>query len=553
MDFAGDFETHFTLQLSRLDQVEALKAWGAARGMKCVHIVLSSGASASQPMLTRHGQGVLAGELEVAAQIGHTLEEAGFVLTRIKVEAAPWNEGIPRSPEEAQEQPPERYFEHHVKLLLDAKEHSFDVYIRQSMLSACAAKHGARLSQNVRRKREDGRTERFVTQRCHGVHQAEAQRQLRDLMDEIESLASPLSDLQAQYRERLRPLVDDLQPFEFEVLDFEEEFVVYDSNLALDAGWFESQEFTIPNTHGPAQDAEKNARPQVFEPALKHFGRAFRLGDPSFADEKAQSAWSDTRLQIVDHLLRLVSASPWSEQLVLRGSLLLRTWLGQAAREPGDIDWMFRSRNREEGGLLSQDLFSELRRLGERNPRVEEAEIVVDKIAVDDIWTYERIPGRRIVFPWRAPGLPPGEVQMDVVFGEELFTEPTQVLVPALSSTPHGGGVRVWAAGKEVSLAWKIEWLETDMYPQGKDLYDATLLAEHMLAEQIVLPLDLLHRVMESAAEWKPGTTLQPDFPLRWRVDWNNFKLEYPNVPGEAHAWQARLARALSPTFAPEL
>ncbi|PYC74957.1 hypothetical protein C7C45_03455 [Micromonospora arborensis] len=37
----------------------------------------------------------------------------------------------------------------------------------------------------------------------------------------------------------------------------------------------------------------------------------------------------------------------------------------------------------------------------------------------------------------------------------------------------------VLAAPAPLALAWKLLWLATDRYPQGKDLYDAALLAEH--------------------------------------------------------------------------
>ena len=35
------------------------------------------------------------------------------------------------------------------------------------------------------------------------------------------------------------------------------------------------------------------------------------------------------------------------------------------------------------------------------------------------------------------------------------------------------------AAPAPLALAWKLLWLATDTYPQGKDLYDAVLLAEN--------------------------------------------------------------------------
>src|SRR5439155_1284533 len=81
--------------------------------------------------------------------------------------------------------------------------------------------------------------------------------------------------------------------------------------------------------------------------------------------------------------------------------------------------------------------------------------------------------GRRWVDQRRADGLPGGAVQVDVVFGEELTEPARRVSVPAAD----GGCVSVRAAGPAQSLAWKLLWLTTDMYPQGKDLYDAVLLA----------------------------------------------------------------------------
>lgn len=45
---------------------------------------------------------------------------------------------------------------------------------------------------------------------------------------------------------------------------------------------------------------------------------------------------------------------------------------------------------------------------------------------------------------------------------------------------------------------------------------------------------------------------LSPSFPMEWRVDWDNFKKEYPHVQGTALDWQTRLAAALAPTFAEE-
>jgi len=294
-----------------------------------------------------------------------------------------------------------------------------------------------------------------------------------------------------------------------------------------------------PKTYQPfAPDSPPAQRPQIFDTALRGVNKGFRLGDPVFQKPADARRWYAARRQVIDHLLRLVVGSVW--HLVLRGSLLLKAWLGEAAREPGDIDWVFTPDSVGPSAPLATDLFTSLTQLVTKHPRVAEAEIDVDLIAINSIWTYERADGRRIVFPWHADGLPAGMVHMDVVFGEHLWSEPIDGVIPALD----GDRILVRSASPELSLAWKLLWLQTDDYAQGKDLYDATLLAEHTR-----LRASLLNQVLQ-AYQLEPKTVSSAEFALRWDVDWENFQLEYPWVEGDAEQWKERLARALAPTFA---
>jgi hypothetical protein len=117
---------------------------------------------------------------------------------RVKIECTPWAPEVPSEP-----CPDGRYFEHHVKLLLEPDD---DL----SRLAELVEPHGAHLSWNARRVREEGRHERFVTQRCRGVDAKGAHAALQGLLASLTGR---------------------------EVLEVEEEFVLYDSNLALDEGW----------------------------------------------------------------------------------------------------------------------------------------------------------------------------------------------------------------------------------------------------------------------------------------------------------------------------
>lgn len=296
-----------------------------------------------------------------------------------------------------------------------------------------------------------------------------------------------------------------------------------------------------PNTFDPNAEDDSPGMSQIFDPALKQFPRAFRHGDPLFGDDASHHKWIEAKRQVVDHLLAIITNSKWNDHLVLRGSLLQKAWFGDEAREPGDIDWVFRPKEICIDDPLAVELFTDLKKRVAENPSAGEAVIVVKNIFTDDIWTYERAAGKRIIFPWKAEALPPGYIQMDVVFKEDLWTDPVQTQVP----TSQNSSRSVWSVDQEISLAWKLLWLETDMYQQGKDLYDAVLLAENTY-----LSLDLLKLVLQSG-DWQPrGEEFTVNFHLELELDWENFKLEYPWIDGGAEEWQARLSAALKEAFA---
>jgi hypothetical protein len=294
----------------------------------------------------------------------------------------------------------------------------------------------------------------------------------------------------------------------------------------------------LPQSYPLFPPDERLERPQIFDPAVQHFVKGFRAGEPVFRDEEVRLRWREARRRAMDCILSLISHSLWRKHLVLRGSVCLRAWFGTAAREPGDLDWVVIPQSIGPGDSLAAQLMDGLVYLirDAVPPRGIE---FGREVAMDEIWTYERAPGRRLVFAWQATGLPPGHIQMDFVFGERLWTEPIVTEIPLVS----GETARVLAASQELSLAWKLVWLHTDVYPQGKDLYDAVL-----LAEQTPLRLDILNAALE-AADWRHGRVTGPDFPLQWEVDWESFRREHPWIEGSVKDWQVRLAEALRPTF----
>jgi hypothetical protein len=281
----------------------------------------------------------------------------------------------------------------------------------------------------------------------------------------------------------------------------------------------------------------------VFDPALKQFPNAFRTSDPLFASPEATRVWQTSRSAALSAVRDGVAASVWAESVVLRGSELMALWFGEQAREPGDLDFVvspesWRMEEERTSALLAGVAEAAQVQAAERPDGIR---IGASKAVCEDIWTYERVPGRRMMLPWEAPGTPGGWVQLDFVFGETLPDPPEPVTLPS-------GGV-LYAATPALSLAWKVMWLINDQHMQGKDLYDAAL-----LAERHALPNALLQEVFRLGGEW----------PVHWRrrvlgVDlrevlrygeWHHFADEYPQFAGREAEFAGRLLTALAPTFA---
>ena len=204
MQKPNHYETHITVAPARDDVLERLSDWVTRNGLKWTHIVLDRGDSPSQPMVTFRGHGSIDTQRKRAAEIVRGLEQLGGRVVRIKTEGDVHNSEVPASNSDVLIDE-KRYFEHHVKLRVDS---SADLPALSDLVSA----QGARLSRNARRTLCDGAQERFVTQRFNDRGRDDVLRELADLLQLLRDGG-------------------------YDVIEVESEYVVYDSNLDLDAGW----------------------------------------------------------------------------------------------------------------------------------------------------------------------------------------------------------------------------------------------------------------------------------------------------------------------------
>ncbi|MFE4516115.1 nucleotidyl transferase AbiEii/AbiGii toxin family protein [Kitasatospora sp. NPDC056783] len=295
------------------------------------------------------------------------------------------------------------------------------------------------------------------------------------------------------------------------------------------------EERGLPRSLRPIDDEAVSQQP-VFDPALAEYSRALRPSEPAFTDPRLAERWLAARREALNTALSAVAVSPWAEHLVLRGSILLRAWYGEQAREPGDLDFVVRpvdwQLEDERTDRMLQDLAAGAERLSGR------VRLHADQALSDEIWTYSRIPGRRLVLPWSAPGVPGGTVQLDFVFTEHLPVPPEPSRLPGVAGP-------LLAATPQLSLAWKILWLISDTHPQGKDLYDAVL-----LSRSAELPYDLLRQVVTQSEEGWSRRPVLPEQITDIYVDWDEFAKDHPRFAGPVEEYPAQLDAALRPTFA---
>jgi hypothetical protein len=207
-EYAGQFEMHLTVSSGDSAVAGRFASWCRSRSLKCVDIVLARGQSSHQPMATwRKSSTTLSAVVSGAEALVREAGGAGFEVVRLKVEANPANTGVPVSDADTHDHDPRNYFEHHVKLRRACGA-------SQDGLLAATAAHGAHLSRNA--FKDDGICEeRFVTMRSHAIGRAHSQ-------------------------ERLERLLADLRRLDEDIVEYESEYCVYDTNLLLDAGWLDN-------------------------------------------------------------------------------------------------------------------------------------------------------------------------------------------------------------------------------------------------------------------------------------------------------------------------
>ncbi len=282
----------------------------------------------------------------------------------------------------------------------------------------------------------------------------------------------------------------------------------------------------------PAAWVPDSGRPDLFDPALAHYSRGFRKGDPALPQELLES-WHAVHDRAIRDVAVAIAQSPAAEHVVLRGGYALRLWFGASSRRARDLDFVVATREWDASGQPAITLLERIT-LAVNGIASTEFAFVPEATTLDDIWTYDRVEGRRLTFRYQ-PARPDlhvhwGHVQVDVVFGEPLGDPVTRTALDA-----HSGAALNVASPRE-SLAWKLYWLWSDIHCQGKDLYDAVLLAERAEPGSLVGLTGLL-MLADSVGQCPiiKGPVVLPALladlrRLDLRGEWGVFEREYPDL-----------------------
>lgn len=133
----------------------------------------------------------------------------------------------------------------------------------------------------------------------------------------------------------------------------------------------------------------------------------------------------------LDHVMTVIAESSWAERMVLRGSMTMPAWIGDAARPPGDIDWMIPQPGVPQPNRWNPDPYHDTLK------PVQEWPEAVHGAVRNEMWEFEDFDTRG-----RHPRIPPDGLhwmpELDQTFSESGIAEDLQTLIADNPWTPDG-------------------------------------------------------------------------------------------------------------------
>jgi len=193
------YEAHITVDCNSNEQKERFNLECKNLKLKPVHIILEKGDYPSQLMSASYHTGKYEDIFKEISKKKELLQNSGFKIKRVKIEGMIDNDDIP------EKIPDENYFEFHVKVTLDDE-------FKYALLKERCRNLGAHLARSAT-KIIEGKKQWFVTLRCFKLGREAAKNEFVNLIKELSN-------------------------FNYNLSNMLEEYTVYDSNIAIDKGWY---------------------------------------------------------------------------------------------------------------------------------------------------------------------------------------------------------------------------------------------------------------------------------------------------------------------------
>lgn len=223
----------------------------------------------------------------------------------------------------------------------------------------------------------------------------------------------------------------------------------------------------------------------------------------------------------MERFLYRLSVSPYADQFVLKGSLLLRVWQTPLARPTMDIDMLGRLSNDEQSiqGIIRQIL-------------AEHCDDGIDfdpaSISVEPITEGAEYKGQRVKFR--------GEldsariiIQIDLGFGDRVYPDPSRQRLPSLLDFPEP---ELYCYSRESVIAEKFEAMIKlgTLNSRMKDFYDIWMLSRQYDFQGKSLCDAMMQTLEQRRTEFAlPVVAFSSDFIVAKQVQWKAFRERLPN------------------------
>jgi len=255
---------------------------------------------------------------------------------------------------------------------------------------------------------------------------------------------------------------------------------------------------------------------------IRNIGASVRRRLLNNAREEGRGLQELMQYYAMERFLYFLSVSPYADQFVLKGALLLRVWEAPLARPTMDIDMLGRVSNDEQSipGIIRDILAVEH---CEDGIVFDPASISVESITEGAEYKGQRVRFRGVLDAARII------IQIDLGFGDRVYPDPSRQRLPSLLNFPEA---ELYCYSRESVIAEKFEAMVKlgILNSRMKDFCDIW-----MLSRQYDFQGDNLCEAMRQTLKQRGTELLLPlavfssDFVTAKQVQWKAFRKRFPH------------------------